>query len=276
MKKRLSTIILVIIFLIGVAVILYPTVSDYYNSLQQGKAVATYEHGVSQLSEDTYASLLSSAEKYNTELLGTGMHFVTGAPKSDEYSSELSLDGTELIGYLAIEKLGIQLPIYHGTSDSVLAVGVGHLEGSSLPVGGTGTHCVLSGHRGLPSAKLFSNLDKMEEGDTFTISVLNEVLTYKVDKISIVEPGDISLLQIDPDEDYCTLLTCTPYGINTQRLLVRGTRTANEEKEEDVPVNADANQIDPLIVAPFIIVPVLILLLVVVLLVTKRRRRSRK
>ncbi|MBQ1188425.1 MAG: class C sortase [Peptococcaceae bacterium] len=186
------------------------------------------------------------------------------------YEKTLDVSGTGIMGYIEIDSIDVSLPIYHGTEDSVLQIAVGHLDWSSLPVGGAGTHCVMSGHRGLPSAKLFTHLDELVEGDTFVVRVLDEVFTYEVDQILIVEPEDVSALTIEPGNDLCTLVTCTPYGINSHRLLVRGHRIENEVASALVRVTSDAVQIEPVLVAPVLAMPILFVLLVMLLLPKKR------
>lgn len=263
MKKHYPTIILIAVFLVGLSVLLYPSVSNYYNSFHQSRAVASYDAKMGKLTDTDTASYLQSAEAYNKALLQKGVSsFTFTDAEEEEYNNLLNVDGNGMMGYLTIKKLGFQLPIYHSTSESVLAAAIGHLTGSSLPVGGTGTHCVLSGHRGLPSARLLTDLDQMEVGDTFTLTVLHETLTYEVDQILIVDPDNVTALAIDPNKDYCTLVTCTPYGINTQRLLVRGYRV---KTPRDTYVAADAVRIDPLIVAPVIAAPILLVLLICLL-----------
>lgn len=272
-KGRKTDLILILVFLAGLSVLLYPTVSNFYNSFHETRAIAAYETGLSSYTKEDYSAVLASAEAYNEALANGGTQtFESGEPVSSDYSSQLKVSDDGMMGYVTIAKLGVQLPIYHGTSDAVLAVGAGHLEGSSLPVGGIGTHSVLMGHRGLPSAKLFTDLDQLEVGDTFTVTVLDETLTYQVDNIAIVDPDDLDLLKIDSGEDYCTLVTCTPYGINTQRLLVRGVRTENAA--EPVRVGADAVRIDPVLAAPAAAAPILLILLAV-LLVRHRHHRAK-
>jgi sortase A len=269
-KKNLTTIILFVVFFVGLGLLLYPTVSDYWNSVYASHAVSDYTSVVANLSDNDYDEIIQSAVDYNTRLAQSPMSFTLSDAENEDYESQLSL--TQVMGYINIPSIRVTLPIYHGTSESVLQTGVGHLAGSSLPVGGIGTHCVLSGHRGLPSAKLFTDLDKLVEGDTFTISVLDETLTYQVDQILIVDPDDVSALAIDPEQDYVTLVTCTPYGINTHRLLVRGHRIDNAA--EALRVTADATQIEPVIVAPFAAVPILIVMLVFVLHRPRKNRRK--
>lgn len=227
-KKDKLNVMLVFVFIIGLSVMLYPPISSYWNSKVQPRAVASYSNAVKSLTEEEKDTMLKKADTYNEKLKDVNRPFLNYAEAGD-YNSILDISGTGIMGYVTIEKLGVELPIYHGTSEGVLQVAAGHLEGSSLPVGGEGTHSVLSAHRGLPSARLFTNLDKMEAGDTFTVTVLDRKLTYQVDQIKIVEPQEINDLTIEEGKDYCTLMTCTPYGINSHRLLVRGERISQEE-----------------------------------------------
>lgn len=272
MKKRLSTILLILIFLIGLSLLLYPTVSDYWNSLHQSRAIAEYAEQVANLDDDLYEGLWADAQRYNETLLDKADRYDMTEEERAEYESLLNVSGNGIIGYIEIPMIQCSLPIYHGTEESVLQIAVGHIEGSSLPTGGAGTHCVLSGHRGLPSAKLFTNLDKLREGDTFLLRVLDEILTYEVDQILIVEPQDTAALEIVEGEDYCTLVTCTPYGINTHRLLVRGHRIDNIEEVKTVRVTADAVQLEPMLVAPVVAVPMLLILLILLLLPRRRKK----
>ena len=270
--KKKTDIILIIIFLVGLSVLLYPTISNYYNSFHESKVIPAYETNLSKMTETDYSDALQKASDYNSTLSAGTQSFESGEPVDSTYSSLLNLSDDGMMGYITISKLDVELSIYHGTSDSVLAVGAGHLEGSSLPVGGIGTHSVIMGHRGLPSAKLFTDLDQMEIGDTFTITVMNQTLTYQVDNIAIVDPDELDLLKIDPDKDYCTLVTCTPYGINTQRLLVRGVRTENASV---LPrITADAVKVDPLISAMFTAVPILAVLAVIMIVHGFRHHRK--
>lgn len=272
MKKRLSTILLILIFLIGLSLLLYPTVSDYWNSLHQSRAIAEYAEQVANLDDDLYEGLWAAAQRYNETLLDKADRYDMTEEERAEYESLLNVSGNGIIGYIEIPMIQCSLPIYHGTEESVLQIAVGHIEGSSLPTGGAGTHCVLSGHRGLPSAKLFTNLDKLREGDTFLLRVLDEILTYEVDQILIVEPQDTAALEIAEGEDYCTLVTCTPYGINTHRLLVRGHRIDNIEGVKTVRVTADAVQLEPMLVAPVVAIPMLLILLILLLLPRRRKK----
>ena len=269
MKKKgnhLITILLVLIFLLGLSLLLYPAVSDYWNSKHQTRAIAVYSEEVSGLDEDQYQALWEAAAAYNASLLERNNAYLLTEEQKAAYEQLLNVSGLGIMGYIEIPSIDCSLPIYHGTEESVLQIAIGHLEWTSLPVGGESTHCVLSGHRGLPSAKLFTNLDKLQEGDVFLLRVLDEVLTYEVDQILIVEPQEIAALQIAEGEDLCTLVTCTPYGINTHRLLVRGHRIENAPEARLVRVTADAVQIEPLLVAPIVALPMLLLLLILLLL----------
>ncbi len=272
MRKHLSTIVLVILLLIGLSLLLYPTVSDYWNSFHQTRAIATYAENVAALDNASYDAIWDAARQYNRNLCSRSNSFLLSEAQKAEYESLLDISGQGVMGYIEIPEIDVSLPIYHGTEDPVLQVAVGHLEWTSLPVGGESTHCVLSGHRGLPSAKLFTDLDKLREGDTFLLWVLDEILTYEVDQILIVEPQDTAALEIVEGQDYCTLVTCTPYGINTHRLLVRGHRIDNIEEVKTVRVTADAVQIEPMLVAPVVAIPMLLILLILLLLPRRRKK----
>ena len=275
-KGNLITIVLVLFLLIGLSLMLYPTVSDYWNSFHQSRAIATYAEQVSLIDDNTCKQLWEEAAAYNQTLFcKTNRYFMTDEER-EIYNGLLDISGSGIIGYIEIPEINCSLPIYHGTDEAVLQIAVGHIEGTSLPVGGEGTHCVLSGHRGLPSSRLFTDLDKLENGDIFMLRVLNETLTYEVDQIRIVLPTDLSDLDIVRGADYCTLVTCTPYGINTHRLLVRGHRIENEEEADTIHVTADAVQIKPLLVAPAVAVPVLIVLLIILLLPKRSKKRGGK
>ena len=265
MKNKTSTIILFLAFLVGLSLLLYPTASDYWNSMHASKAVADYSTQVSQLTQTQYDELWAAATAYNQSLRDRSGSFYLTDEQKEQYASQLDVSGTGIMGYIEIPNIKLSLPIYHGTEDSVLQIAVGHLEWSSLPVGGEGTHCVLSGHRGLPSARLFTDLDQLVEGDTFVLRVLDEVLTYQVDQILIVEPEDTDALKGEKGKDLCTLVTCTPYGVNSHRLLVRGHRIENQAQAEAIRVTSDAMQIEPLLVAPAVALPVLLILLIVLL-----------
>ena len=275
MRKNLSTIILILIFLVGLSVMLYPSVSDAVNRKHQSRAVAGYAEEVEQLSDADYQTYFDAADAYNRQLNTTHNAFYKPDLVSG-YAQTLDISGTGIMGYITIPKISVELPIYHGTDEGVLQVAAGHLEGSSLPVGGAGTHAVISAHRGLPSAKLFTNLDELEVGDRFTITVLNRVLTYEVDQISIVLPTETDQLLPTEGMDYVTLMTCTPYGINTHRLLVRGKRVETTESQKHIRVAADAFRIEPIIVAPILAIPMLLAALVGVLVAPHLRKRSKR
>ena len=274
MKKRdFSTVILILVFLVGLSLLLYPSVSDYWNSFHQSRAIATYAEQVANINNDIYAQLWEDARAYNQTLVGKENRFQITEEERETYESLLNVGGNGIIGYIEVAKIGCSLPIYHGTDEGVLQIAVGHIEGTSLPTGGESTHCVVSGHRGLPSAKLFTDLDKLIPGDTFVLRVLDETLTYEVDQILIVEPQELAALEIEEGKDYCTLVTCTPYGINTHRLLVRGHRVANAEEAVQIRVTADAIQIEPVLVAPLVAAPMLLILLAALLVSTRKKRR---
>lgn len=270
MKKNLSTKLLIIIFVIGLSLLLYPSFSNYWNSFTQTRAVATYQKEVANLDNKEYQKILKEARHYNKTLRTNGNRFNPTPEEHKKYFDLLNVTGDGMMGYIEIKSIRCNVPIYHGTDDPVLQVGAGHIEGSSLPVGGKSTHCVLSGHRGLPSAKLFSDLDQLVEGDTLVIHVLDEMLTYEVDQILTVEPEEVESLEIVSGKDYCTLVTCTPYGVNTHRLLVRGHRVPNEF--DDTRATADALQIEPELVAPFVAMPMILVLFVGVLIRTRKKK----
>ena len=274
MKKNKSTMILILVFFVGLSVMLYPTISDYVNQRNQSRAVASYADDVDKMSEADYSAYFEAADAFNAQIAADkdALYFPS---RFSSYENTLDITGTGIMGYITISKIGVELPIYHGTSDAVLQVAAGHLEGTSLPVGGESTHAVISAHRGLPSAKLFTNLDQLEVGDTFTITVLDRVLTYEVDQISIVLPTETDNLQVVDGQDYVTLMTCTPYGINTHRLLVRGRRVATPDKLKHIRVTAEAHKIEPIITAPIIALPLLLVLLIGLLISTRKRKKTR-
>ena len=276
-KKRnvISTAILVVLLLVGLSVMLYPTVSDWWNSRVQTRAIATYNQSVEQMDTGDKERLLMEAHSYNATLSHLTAPF-TNWEDAGNYGKILDISGTGIMGYISIPKIQVELPIYHGTSAEVLNVAVGHLQGSSFPVGGENTHAVISAHRGLPSAKLFSDLDQLVEGDTFTVTILDEVLTYEVEKIFIVKPDELDKLAIIPGGDYVTLMTCTPYGVNSHRLLVRAHRV-DTVYPHNVKVAADAVQLDCMSVVPFIAAPLFVGLLVFWIVSSKRQKtRSRR
>lgn len=266
-KRSWLTLLLVLAFLTGLGLVTYPWFSDYWNSFHQSRAIMGYADQVSKMDKGEYEAIINSANHYNAQLSQSGMRWTLNDEEKANYNKELAFEDSGIMGYISIPVINIDLPIYHGTSDDVLQTAIGHLEGSSLPVGGEGTHTLLSGHRGLPSAKLFTDLDKMTEGDVFTVTVLDETVTYEVDQIRIVEPTDLSSLVIEPGKDYCTLITCTPYGVNTHRILVRGHRIANIDG--DAEVLAEAMQVRPIYITPFLALPIVILLVAVVLIKSK-------
>lgn len=275
-KKRKSgswtTVVLFVIFFIGLSLLLYPTVSNYWNATRQTKAIVSYTETVAAMSEEERDRYWQAAVAYNTDLTNRPVSFELSTQQRQQYESTLKLNDTGMMGYIDIPSIRVTLPIFHGTSEVVLQSAAGHLDWTSLPVGGAGTHCVLSGHRGLPSAKLFTHLDKLALGDIFMLRVLNEVLTYEVDQILTVEPGNVQPLRIVPGEDYCTLVTCTPYGINTHRLLVRGHRVDTVEGMDMMRVTADAVEIEPLLVAPVLALPLLLCMLIIVMVHGRKRK----
>lgn len=275
MKKKgnFTTLFLILILLAGLSLLLYPSLSDYWNSFHQTKAIASYSEEVANLDEMQYEKMWEAAKAYNQVLAESDNFFLLTDEQKEKYEELLNVSGSGIMGYIEIPSIDCSLPVYHGTDDAVLQIAVGHLDWTSLPVGGASTHCVISGHRGLPSAKLFTNLDKLVVGDVFMLRVLDEVLTYEVDQILIVEPQDISALRIVEGQDYCTLVTCTPYGINTHRLLVRGRRIENIEAAKTVRITADAIQIEPLLVAPVVAIPILLILLIGLLIPRKTKRK---
>ncbi len=273
-KDALSNKILFLVFFVGLSLLLYPTVSNYWNSLFQTRAVARYTEKVASLDNESYEKYLDAARKYNEYILTKDNRFLITEEEMEMYQSLLNLSGDGVMGYIEIPSIDCALPIYHGVDESVLQVAVGHIEWSSLPVGGASTHCVVSGHRGLPSARLFTDLDQLAVGDTFLLQVLSETLTYEIDQILIVEPLELDALNIVEGEDYCTLVTCTPYGINTHRLLVRGHRIDTAEEARVIRVTADASQIEPIIVAPVVAAPMLLILLIALMIPKKKKRQE--
>ena len=273
MRKHASTIFLILILVVGLSLMLYPSFSNWWNEAHQSRAIAAYSQEVSKLDENRYDELWQQAREYNRSLVGRENAYLLDDSQKAEYERLLDVSGMGIMGYIEIPSLKVSLPIYHGTEESVLQVAVGHLEWTSLPVGGGSTHCVLSGHRGLPSAKLFTDLDRLVVGDRFRLGVLDQVLTYEVDQILIVEPQDTEALLIEEGKDLCTLVTCTPYGINTHRLLVRGHRVETEKDAKNVRVTSDAIQIEPYLVAPVVAAPILLVLLLGLLIPRRRNKR---
>lgn len=273
MKKHGSTILLILIFIVGMGLLLYPTISDWWNSQHQSRAIATYSENVSNMKDEEKQDYIAQAQKFNKMLAKRAGYQFLSDKELAEYENILDVSGTGIMAYIEIPCIDVSLPIYHTVSDSVLQIAVGHIEWTSLPVGGESTHCVLSGHRGLPSAKLFTNLDKVSVGDVFMINTLDETLTYQVSQILIVEPEEISTLSIIPGKDLCTLVTCTPYGVNSHRLLVTGRRIANIEEKPIIIITPEANQIEPLIVAPIVAAPILLTLLLYVMIKYRKKKK---
>jgi sortase A len=261
MKRHKTVIFLTLGFLVGICILLYPAFSDFWNSKTQSRAITNYESVLDNMSAEDYAAILQKAHDYNKALYETEYPLVDYKNVPGYYDT-LSVTDNDMIGYLKIDRIGVELPIYHGTSDDVLNKGVGHLEGSSLPVGGENTHSVMSAHRGLPSSKLFTDLDRLEKGDTFQVVVLDQVLTYQVNQIKIITPTEVEDLQIIEGGDCCTLFTCTPYGINTHRLLVRGVRIETMQEKPVLYVSNEAFRIEPLLVTPAVAAPMLFVLLI--------------
>lgn len=262
-KNKWSTFILLLFFFIGLSVMLYPSISSYWNSKTQSEAIVDYEQLIQNLPKEDYTAVFEAADSYNKELAGLAFPLLDHS-KIGGYNDILDISNTGMIGYITIEKIALELPVYHGTSNDVLSHAVGHLEGTSFPVGGTSTHAVVSAHRGLPSATLFTNLDHLEIGDYFYFTILDRTITYQVDQIKTVDPSNTSDINIIADGEYCTLLTCTPYGINTHRLLVRGVKT-DYTQQKTIYITSDAYQIDSLIVTPIVALPMLFTLMMIVL-----------
>lgn len=272
-KGTLSNVFLILVLLIGLSLLLYPSFSDWWNSRHQSRAIAMYTEQVSGLNDDEYKYMLEDAHLYNETLLYRENHYVLNEVQQSVYNEVLDMTGTGIMGYVEIPSIHVHLPIYHGTDEAVLQVAIGHLDWTSMPVGGESTHCVISGHRGLPSARLFTDLDQLTVGDHFMLNVLDEVLTYEVDQILIVEPHETKELVIQEGKDLCTLVTCTPYGINSHRLLVRGHRVENLENAQTVRVTADAMIVEKIVVAPFVLMPILFVMLIWLLISTGKRKK---
>lgn len=268
MKDHKITMLMILFFFIGLLVFFYPTLSNYYNEKNQSRTIYNYENILKNTNQIDFGKVKNDAIEYNKKLSKLKEPLLTYDTLKN-YKKLLNINNDGMMGYLTIDKIKVELPIYHTVSETVLNSSVGHLEGTSLPIGGEGTHSVLSAHRGLPSAKLFTELDKLEIGDTFKITILDETHVYKVDKISIVKPNDRNELKIDKDNDYITLLTCTPYGINTHRLLVRGVRIQGDIKKDYI--TTEGFKVNRLIVMPIIALPIIALLLIVLLIKPVKR-----
>ena len=273
--KKWKTILLVLIFLVGLSLLLYPSVSDYWNSLRQSRLVSTYIEDVSRMESEQKQTIFAEARAYNEELAAQPMHFTLSGEEQERYEQTLDVSGTGVMGYLEIPKIHVSLPIYHGTEDVVLEFAVGHLAGTSVPVGGESTHAVLTGHTGLSSARLLTDLSQMEPGDVFYVQIMDETLSYEVDQIRKVLPENTKDLAIEKGADYCTLVTCTPYGINTHRLLVRGHRIETVGGST-FRITADALRIEPIVVMPFLAAPILLILFLLVMLKPNRKKQREK
>ena len=275
MKKRdkLYTVALIVVLVTGLFLLLYPSFSDWWNSRVQTKLISNYNEVVAKLDTEDYTALWDSARAYNGDLWGRNNPYLLEESQRERYNGLLNPAGDGIMGYVQIPDIDVALPIYHGTDELVLQTAIGHLDWTSLPVGGAGTHCVISGHRGLPSARLFTDLDKVAVGDVFMLHVLDDTLTYEVDQIRIVEPDETDELLLQAGKDLCTLVTCTPYGVNSHRLLVRGLRVENLAETVDVRITADAVVVEKLVVAPFVLLPIL-LVMMVWLFVSSRKRKK--
>lgn len=270
MKGKMTNILLILILIAGLSLLIYPSFSDYWNSFTQSKVIVDYTQQIENLDAEKYDRIISEAVAYNESLIGRRNPYLLSDEQKKEYEELLDVTGIGIMGYIEIPAISVTIPIYHGTSDAVLQIAVGHLDWTSLPVGGESTHCVLSGHRGLPSARIFTDLDKLVVGDIFALRILDEVLTYEVDQILIVEPDETEELLIEEGKDYCTLVTCTPYGINTHRILLRGHRVENVEEAKIIKVTSEAAQIEPLIIAPIVAAPILLVLFIMLMMPKKK------
>ncbi len=264
MQNRKVTIVLLVAFFIGLSVLLYPAISSYWNSKTQSEAIVDYEKMLENFEPEDFTKMFEKAAAYNEKLNSLDFPLQEYQKLEDLYWKTLDVSGTGMMGYISVPKISQELPVYHGTSDSVLGVAVGHFQGTSLPVGGVSTHSVVSAHRGLPTATLFTYLDRMEIGDTFTFTILDKTFVYEVDQIRIVEPDDASLIGVQKGKDYCTLLTCTPYGINTQRLLVRG-HQVDTSQNRNLYISNEAYRVDVLIVMPIVALPIILSLLIYIM-----------
>lgn len=273
MKKHGSTVLLILILLIGLSLVLYPSISNWWNETRSSKVISDYSELVAEMDEAEYEQFWADAIAYNASRVGATNPYLLTPAQKELYPTLLNVDGNGVMGYVEIPSVGVTLPIYHTVNEDILQVAVGHVEWSDLPVGGEGTHSVLSGHRGLPSAKLFTDLDDLREGDLFMLRILDSLLTYEVDQILIVDPDDTDDLRQVPGQDLCTLVTCTPYGVNTHRLLVRGHRVENTPETEAVRVTANAVPLDPLIVAVIVGIPMMAVAITILLIGSKRREK---
>ena len=269
MKKQLPNIILALVFIIGLCIFLYPSVSELINSWMQSKEISKYENLVSELSFEEYDKMIAEAREYNNTLIGGNLTQNIEKTQKEKYNKLLSLDSTGIMGYLYIGKIDVRLPIYHGTDESTLQIGIGHLEGSSLPVDSQSQHVIISGHTGLPSSKLLTDLVELEVGDEFKIDVLNQRYTYEVDQILVVEPNETDSLELVEGKQYATIITCTPYGVNTHRLLVRGFL---KEDIVDADISGDAVVVDSNMLIPIISIPLIIILFIIMINIRRKRK----
>lgn len=282
LRSVLETVFMILFFAAGIGLMVYPHFSDWWNDLHQSKAIATYERATRNLSGEEKQAMWDKACAFNEELLTFPDRYHMTDEERQEYEDTLDVSGTGIMGYIEIAEQGIYLPIYHDTSEGVLQIATGHLAGSSLPVTTDTMHCVITGHTGLPSAELFTNIDRMKEGDTFKLIVLGRVITYEVDQISVVLPSEVQNLQIEDGKNYCTLVTCTPYGINTHRLLVRG-RWVSTELEEDadgepsIDVSDGAvNRMNLMLASPYIAAGAAFLVFIALVVRAVRKRKRNK
>jgi sortase A len=275
MRRRLGNILLTLAFVVGIALLAYPSFSDWWNTFHQTRAIAGYTAKVANMDREDFDRMWAEAEAFNEYLSKKTNRFNLTQEELATYNSILDVTGTGIMGYIDIPSIKISLPIYHGTDESILQIAIGHIAGTSFPIGGEGTHAAVSGHRGLPSARLFTDIDKLQAGDKFLLQMLDRTLTYEVDQIRIVLPQELQDLEIDPYQDYVTLITCTPYGVNTHRLLVRGHRVDNDNTDA-TRITADAMRFEPVIVAPLVAAPILLVLLIILLVSTSKWNRQRK
>ena len=275
MRRRLGNILLTLAFVVGIALLAYPSFSDWWNTFHQTRAIAGYTAAVANMDKEEFDRMWAEAEAFNEYLAKKPNRFNLTPEELATYNSILDVTGTGIMGYIDIPSIKISLPIYHGTDESILQIAIGHIAGTSFPIGGEGTHAAVSGHRGLPSARLFTDIDKLQAGDKFLLQMLDRTLTYEVDQIRIVLPQELQDLEIDPYQDYVTLITCTPYGVNTHRLLVRGHRVDNDNTDA-TRITADAMRFEPVIVAPLVAAPILLVLLIILLVSTSKWNRQRK
>lgn len=273
-KKYLSDIVVAIILIAGVGLLAYPTIADYVNELHSSKAIGSYVEKTKDLSKEEKENLLEEAREYNKSLVDKINRYYLSEEEKKRYNHILNITKTGIMAYIEIPKLNVYMPVYHGTDEGVLQIAAGHLPGSSFPIGGESTHSLISGHSGLPSAKLFTDIDKLKKGDLFFIHVFDEVLAYKVNQIKIVLPDDVETLEIEKGKDYVTLITCTPYGVNSHRLLVRGERTAYKEPESKIEDRIEKNNRKYTMLSAGVILALISTGFLISVFLIKRRRRK--